>query len=230
MTELERTLAALGPEIDWPPAPDLAPRVVARVERRRFRLRLVAVALATLVVAIGAAFAVPGARTAILRFFHLGGVTVERVETLPAARERPLAAGLGEPLPRAEAERRAGLRLALPPAVHPTRFYARPGIVAALVRFEGRPVLLAAIAGEQLGLVKKFAGPAHVEPVEVNGRFGIWISGGPHVLQYQRRGVLQQIDTRLAGNTLLWLSGGDTLRIEGRLSRADAIELGESMR
>src|SRR5947208_13203898 len=89
MTELERALVALGGELDFPPAPDLVPAVRARLERRRFGRPLV-FAVALLLIAFGIAMAVPEARSAILRFLHIGAVTVERVETLPAALERPL--------------------------------------------------------------------------------------------------------------------------------------------
>src|SRR5205823_1036388 len=86
MSALELRLRALGQALELPPEPDLAPRVLERLEGRRrpFPWRRGAVlALALLVLALGAAFAVPQARSAILRFFHLGGVTVIRVETLP---------------------------------------------------------------------------------------------------------------------------------------------------
>src|SRR2546422_454294 len=102
MTELERALVALAREIDFPPEPDLRSRVRERIERKRFARPLV-LAVALLALAFGIAMAVPPARSAILRFFHIGAVTVEQVETLPAARERPLAAGLGPALPLREA-------------------------------------------------------------------------------------------------------------------------------
>ena len=93
MTDLERDLRSLGSTVAWPPTPDVASRLELRPRRRR--ALVVAVALA--VVALVAAFAVPQSRSAILRFFHLRGVTVERVGTLPPAQELPLAAGLGRP-------------------------------------------------------------------------------------------------------------------------------------
>src|SRR5207253_10658651 len=129
MTELERALVALGSEVDFPAEPDLRPRVRERLERKRFARPLV-LAVALLVVAFGIAMAVPPARSAILDFFHLGAVTVQRVETLPPAQERPLAAGLGPALTRSEAERSAGLSLVLPnfAGSPPTRYYARPGL------------------------------------------------------------------------------------------------------
>ena len=55
------------------------------------------------------------ARTAILRFFHLRGATIELVETLPPAQERSKAGGLGARVSRAEAERRSASGSLLPP-------------------------------------------------------------------------------------------------------------------
>src|SRR6188508_1463835 len=96
MTELERALVALGQELELPPQPDLAAGIRARLERRRpFGWRAVAFAAALVALAFGIAMAVPPARSAILRFFHIGAATVQRVDTLPAARQRPLVAGLG---------------------------------------------------------------------------------------------------------------------------------------
>ena len=88
MSSLEQRLQRLGQELEYPPEPDVAPAVLVRLDRRPFPWRVVAVALAVLAVAVGAAFAVPQARTTILKWFHLRGVTVERVETLPPAVER----------------------------------------------------------------------------------------------------------------------------------------------
>ena len=135
MTELERALVVLGRELDLPPEPDLRSRVRDRIERRpRYRRALVP-ALA-LLVALGIALAVPDARSAILRFFNLGAVTIERVETLPTARERPLTAGLGPALSLREAEARSGVSLVLNGPRHQGRACANR-LVRPLAR--GRP-------------------------------------------------------------------------------------------
>jgi hypothetical protein len=223
MTELERALVALGHELDFPPSPDLVPAVRARLERRPWFPRPLVFAVALLVIAFGIAMAVPPARSAILRFFHIGSITIERVETLPPARERPFAAGLGPALSRRDAERRAGLAIRLPriagPA--PTRFYAAPGLIATLLDYRGKPVLLAELAGEQVGFMKKFAGPGtRVEGVDL-GSFGLWIEGGKHVLMWDRG----QIETRLAGNVLIWLEGSTTYRLEGALNKGQMLDL-----
>src|SRR5438094_4252506 len=131
MTELERALVALGGELEFPPTPDFWPRVRERLQRRRWMRPLVfAVALGAL--AIGIAMAVPPARSAILKFFHIGAATVERVETLPPAQTRPFATGLGPA--------RAQPTLKLPAGVRPLHYYARPGLAAALVRYLGTRV------------------------------------------------------------------------------------------
>ena len=99
-----------------------------------------------------AAFAVPQARTTILKWFHLRGVTVERVETLPPAVERSQASGLGRPLSRAEAERAVGFRLALPPLAHePSRVYVvGDALASVMLRAEGRSILLSEFRGVEL--------------------------------------------------------------------------------
>jgi hypothetical protein len=228
MTELELALVALGHELDVPPAPQLAPRVRARIERRARRRRVFVLAFALGVVALGIAFAVPQARSAILRFFHLGAVTVERVETLPPAKERPLVTGLGPARPRAAAERIAGFRMTLPKFEYgtPTRYYARPGAIATSFRAP-KVVLLIELSGEQVGFAKKYAsGETKVEPAEVSGvYFGLWLSGGPHAVRWSTPSGQERATTRLAGNVLLWQAHGRTYRIEGNLSREEALRL-----
>ncbi len=224
MTELERALVSLGEAIDFPPAPDFRPAVRERLERRRF-VRPLVFAVALVIVAFGIAMAVPPARSAILRFFHIGAVTIERVQTLPPARERPLAAGLGLALPLDQAEARSGVRLVLD-APRPDRFYARPGLLATLLEYRGKPVLLAEFQGDQLGITKKLAGPGTtVQPAPI-GSFGIWIAGGRHVIYWETSpGQISRIEPRLAGNVLIWTDGGRTFRLEGALHEEQMLEL-----
>jgi hypothetical protein len=228
MTELERALQQLGLELDFPAAPDLGSRVRARIGRRRGRRALVgAVALAVLALAV--AMAVPDARSSILRFFHLGAATIERVETLPPARERPLAAGLGPALTRKEAEARAGFTLILS-GTQPRRFYARPGLLATLLQYDGKAVLLAELDGDQMGFAKKFVSPGTtVEPAPI-GSFGLWLGGGRHVLVWEAPVTgAQQIQPRLAGNVLIWTEAGRTFRLEGALDEGQMLKLGRQI-
>jgi hypothetical protein len=228
MTELERALVALGRELDLPPAPDLRSRVRERIEPRPRYRRALALALA-LLVALGIALAVPPARSAILRFFHIGGVTIERVETLPTAGVRSLVAGLGPALPLQEAERSSGVTLVLN-GPRPRRFYAQPGLIATLLDFRGKRVLLAELQGDETGISKKFVGPeTRVEAAQI-GSFGLWLEGGKHVLVWQSAsGEMRQIEGRLAGNVLIWTEGDRTYRLEGGLNRSQMLSLGRQI-
>jgi hypothetical protein len=229
MTELERALLQLGRELDLPAEPDLRSRVRERIERRPRYRRALGPALALLLIALGIALAVPDARSAILRFFHIGAVTIERVETLPAARDRPLTAGLGPALSLHEAEARSGVSLVLN-GPRPERFYARLGLIATLLHSGGKPVLLAELQADQTGIVKKLAGSGtRVEPAPI-GSFGLWLEGGRHVLIWETgAGEVRQIEPRLAGNVLIWTDGGRTFRLEGGLNRGQMLELGRQI-
>jgi hypothetical protein len=193
MTDFDRQLRAL--DVAWPPTPEL------RLELAPRRRRGVLVA-AFAAVALAAAFAVPQSRSAILRFFHLGGVTIERVGTLPPAQERPLSAGLGQ----AVGDREAALVLNGPflPSRHGTLYEQPGGIVSTLLR---GPLLLSEFGGAQF--LKKFAAGTNVEWVEVApGVQGLWLSGSPHVVFFGS-------SPRLAGNVLVWATGERTFRLEG---------------
>jgi hypothetical protein len=227
---LEQQLRALGRELVYPPEPDLAPRVLERIDRKPFPWRRVALALALLAVAIAAAFAVPQARTALLRWFHLRGVTVERVETLPQAVERSQGEGLGRPVSPAQAERELGFRLALPPFAggEPRRVYVLAGALASLIlREDGRPVLLSEFRATRFDLLKKLVGSrSTVDPVQVDGSPGLWVEGPPHTLTYfDQLGQFREKTVRIHGNVLLWTRGNLTLRLEGRLSKAEALRI-----
>jgi hypothetical protein len=228
MAELELELHEVGRLVAFPPEPDLALAVLDRLgERPAFgRRRLLVVAFAAFVAAIGVAFAVPPARTAILRFFHIGGETVERVQKLPPAERRSPVAGLAGPMSLARARDLAGFEPALPPTHG--KVYAADGIFATSL---GRQAVLTEFRAE-LGFTKKAVGPAtRIEPVTVNGRDGLWLEGAPHVVMYfDSRGVGREKIVRLAGNVLVWSRGSVTLRLEGPLTRDEALRLAEIVR
>ena len=228
MNELEQRLRELGQQLEYPPEPDVAPAVLVGLDRRPFPWRPVAVALAVVAVAIAGAFAVPQARTTILKWFHLRGATVERVETLPPAVERSQAGGLGRPLSRDQAKRAVGFQLALPPGEQPERVYVLDDALATVVlRAHGRALLLSEYRAANVDLLKKSAGGATlIESVRVNGEPGLWLEGGPHTLTYfDRRGEFRQRTVVIHGNVLLWIRGQLTLRLEGRLTKAQALRI-----
>lgn len=231
MNELELRLEELGRELVFPPAPDLAPRVRERAHGKPFPWRTAALAFAVLAAAVATAFAVPPARSAILRFFHLGGATVVRVDTLPQTVERSRADGLGEELTLAQAQRRVGARLLLPPGAKPKRAFVLGDALATVVlRYRGEQVLLSEFSSFGPGSLRKLTGAeAHVEPARVHGGEALWIVG-PHAFEYFGRSGFETAPVRVRGNVLLWVRDGLTLRLEGPLTKGRALELARLVR
>ena len=196
------------------------------------------IAVAVLVVAIGAAFAVPSARTAILRWLGLEHVRVVRVDQLPPTR-RAVASDLGTRVSLREARR------LLP--FEPLRLRAQPDAVF-VQRGPGGARLsfvYGAVARPRLTLsefqgtgvtqyIEKLVGEGtKVERVDVDGEPGLWLSGKPHAVFFENPNEPRLIypdEPLLAGNTLVWERRGLTLRIEGDLSKADALRLASSLR
>src|SRR4029453_17979453 len=83
MPDLDVALRELGRQVEFPSTPDIASSVRGRLERRRPWSRPLAIALAVLVVAIGAVLAVPPARTAVLDGLGLRHVSIVLVAQLP---------------------------------------------------------------------------------------------------------------------------------------------------
>src|SRR5438128_1940775 len=80
--------------------------------------------------------------------------------------------------------------------------------------------------GDQVFMTKKILGSAtQVEGVEL-GRYGLWLHGGKHVLMWSfGPGEPRRVDTRLAGNVLIWLVGDTTYRLEGALDKGQMLQL-----
>jgi hypothetical protein len=183
-----------------------------RHRRRRWPL---AVALAV-VLALAAAFAVPQSRGALLRFFHLGGVSVEQVDTLPPAALRE---SLGTPIDAAGAEQLLGR----PFAVAGVQLYRAGRVVSAVV--DGDLLLSQLRTGSDVAILKKFyAAGTSVTGVSLAADTpALWLQGKPHVVV-----IPPALPPRYAGNTLVWMHGPFTYRLEGRsltLERARAIAL-----
>jgi hypothetical protein len=237
MTTLEQELRTLA--VVWPPTPDLAaaiePRLGAQAPRRAW-LRPAAIAFAVLVVAVGAVLALsPGARSAFRELFHLKGVTVVRVEDLPQpSPTRPLQ--LGEQVTLAEAERRAGFDLVMPEKLgRPDEVHERKGFVTFVYRANGQPRLLFSQlrAGIAPFFVKKIAGTGtRVQSVNVRvPRDGLFLTGDPHELMFTAPNGANIFEpVFLAGTTLLWERGPLTLRLEGDLTLARALEIARSVK
>jgi hypothetical protein len=217
MTELDLDLRSLVTEVAWPPTPDVAGRLELGPQPASRRRLLIAPAVALLAIAV--ALTVPQARSAILHFLHIGGVTIERVTTLPPAAQLSLTADLGVRVTTTQAARVLGSPFALPPTKRASALYELSGVVSALLA-DPEPTLLS--ESRFIGLMKKLAsGSTRIESISIEpGVEGLWIAGAEHVY------FGPNLPPRLAGSTLLWESGGITFRLEGRtLTRTRAREL-----
>jgi hypothetical protein len=215
MIDLELELRDLAAHLDIPPAPPfLAAAAGARIARRRRHRRVLAIALAIGIFALGVAFAVPSSRASLLRFFHVRGATVTSVDRLP--RLTP-SGPLGTPV-RMDAP---PFRLLLPNGRRPEQVYAGDG--GYWLRYRGL-LLFEFESGDGATLIKKAAlGRADVEYIQVRGEPGIWI-GTRHAV------YLPGGRPRAAGHVLIWQQGQLTLRLEVAVGRERALAIARSVR
>lgn len=252
MIDIERSLDELGTRIEWPAEADLAAAVHARITaapaRRERAWRPLAYA-AAVVALVGAATLVsfPGVRTAVAEFLGLGGVAIEQGGPRPSPADE---LNLGEVVTLTEASERVDFDVVVPVALgEPDTVYLDKAVSTGQVAlaYEAGPGLPAA-PGTSLGaLITEFTGArpdeptlekvtagdpdTRVVPVTVDGDGGLWIVGAPHTIAYlERDGGVRADTVRLAGNVLLWERGEVTLRLESRLTKAEAVAVAESMR
>jgi hypothetical protein len=241
MPELERALRSVGRNLDYPATPDLSGAVrrrLAEEDRPRqplLRRHTLVVAVAVLAVAVGAVMAVPQARSTILDWLGVGGVTIRYVEELPPVDKATGDLGLGERVGLGEARMRAGFPILIPRIENldrPPRVYYRPEArqLAFLYGSEEKPKLLITQAGVGGAIEKLATMGTDVERVTIGeGMFGVWLSGDKHAIFYP--GVGEEEPFRLVGNALVFESGtGLTVRIEAEISKEEAIRIARSMR
>ena len=267
--DLDRALADLAASLEFPPTPDLAAAVTARLDQdpvaarpargRRWlggltgwrRLAVAGLAVALLAVAVLAAS--PGTREAVARRLGLRGIGVELGGPPPSTATTTsggrLDLGLGERVTLEEARRRVSFPVLVPhtgglerpDAVFVSEvvppggrvdlvWRARPGLPAS--GFTDAGLLITEFRGQTTPeFIKKVAVAGQVEFLEVDGEPAYWFSGEPHFFTYRdSAGAFREERTRLAGNTLIWQRGELTLRLEGELSKEEALRIAESMR
>jgi hypothetical protein len=252
---IERRLADLAGEVEFPPTPEIAAAIRTRVEeqaggRRTWRgpaRRTLAIGLTTLLVAGATAYAAsPAFRDALRDLLDIGGVRIERVEELPLVPERT-ELDLGEPVSMSEATRRAGFAPLVPSSSAlgpPSGVHIRDADGVAIVSLVWDPnATLPESAQTGTGLLlsefrarldhpvfRKQIADTRVVPVRIGGERGYWLRGPEHVIAYRGGGGGFVTEPRLAGNTLVWQRGPTTLRLEGEIPKARALRIARSLR
>ncbi len=234
MADLERELRELGSMLAVPDPPDVRAAVRTRIGDRaerpatQRRRRLAAVIAAAL--ALGLAVS-PQARAALAEVVRFAGVDVRWGDTdAPATPESPL-----------PGERAANLDAARDRAAFPVGVPARLGapdrvqiadsarVVSLLYGSGTNAIRLDEFDGRWEPIFEKTVMSEGVS-VDIGPAPGYWLNR-PHAVRYvDRHGVVRDETARLAGSTLLWQSGGVTYRLEGHLTRPDAIAIAESVR
>jgi hypothetical protein len=253
VTVLEVQLIGLGRAIEWPAAPD-----VTSVIRRRIRTRRPwtesrwAMAAALAIVALAALVAYTPSRDAVAGW--LFGARIHQVQVLPTISPRPSGPlgerlGLGVKITLPGASQAVTWKVLVPTSLgQPDEVYlllpvdGPPGGEVTLV-YGARPGIppssqtgVYLLVTEARGKVSsqyfdKFIGPdTTIEAVSVGGHQGLWISGSPHAFYFiDSAGNFRDETLRLAGNTLLLDFGGTVVRIEGGLTKEQALQIARSL-
>lgn len=251
MPDLERELREL--RVAWPDTPDLAAAVserlaaapAPRAPRRPLAWPAWRIAVAAVAVLIAVVMAVPPARSAVLEWIGISSVQIERREPRPSRFGADL--NLGRPVTLEQARRRAGFPVGVPAALgEPDAVYfspdpaartrvdfvyrPRPGLPRASTTGAGLLVTQLRASAEP-AIQKTIGASATLERLRVDGDPAYFISGSEHGFAYLAEGSMAFEPQRLAGNTLLVdRADGVLLRVEGELSRAEAIRIAASVR
>lgn len=238
-------------------APERRPVPSRRRLPGRWRWQRLAIAgLAAALLAAAVLVLSPGTREAVADLLGLRGIRIQIGEPRPTSTTPPsteagglgASLGLGRRTTLDEARRSVKFPVRVPTAAgfdRPDAVYvdpdqpadgrvdfvyrARPGLPASPYTEAGL-LITQFRATVDLAYIKKLSGVSEVEFLRVNGGNAFWFSQ-PHELVFiDRHGSYQQERARLAGSTLIWEQGDVTYRLEGQVSRDEAVRIAESMR
>lgn len=108
-------------------------------------------------------------------------------------------------------------------------YRARPGLPASPYTEAGLLITQFRASVDEV-FMKKLSQGTTVEFVTVAGGPGYWLPETHELAYTDRFGTFQQEQRRLAGASLIWQRGDVTFRLEGQVSREQALRIAESMR
>ena len=212
-----------------------------------------ALAAAAILVAAAALVAYPPSREAIANWVnvHTSFQRVTHLATPSPLPPGPLGArlGLGGKTTLPDAQKQVAWHIVLPSGLgEPDEVYLQPPpdapaqgeVTLVYATRPGIPVAaqtgVSVLVTEARGTVDqnffgKMIGPdTSFEPVTVDGHQGYWIEGPLHEFFFtDANGGFRSETVRLAANTLILDYGGTVIRIEGNLTKAQAVELAASL-
>lgn len=237
MTDLETALTELGHHILFPETPHVAERILSTIAdsnadsaTRTVLPRWVTVAVAAVIAAI-LLVSMPVTRRAIADMLGIGAVELSFVDSLPPV--DALRDPTGTEMTLDDARALVTFRvLSLP--IEPSKVYVDLRVPGGMITVSysgsrgGDALSITQMeATTDRGAIEKLLGPGTtVTEVDVGGDFGYWIEGEPHVvIVFDKNGAFYEDSPRLAGNTLLFVHDGVTVRIEGSLNLAQALSV-----
>jgi hypothetical protein len=259
LSSLEQELARLGGDLDWPATPDLVLAIRQRIsvrqrpQRQWFENRW-AMAATVAILALAALLAYSPSRDAIAHWFNLY-TRIQQVPHLPTPTPHPPGPlgqrlGLGDRTTLEAARAAVKWTVLLPPSLgQPDEVYLQlpplgpPGGEVTLV-YASRPGIptsgqtgVSLLITEAQGTVNKDLfgkivgqGDTTIEEVSVAGHPGYWIAGRPHIFfLIDSNGNTRDETLRLATNTLLINVDGTIVRIEGDLTKDQALQIAASL-
>lgn len=246
----ERPLRQTAAGFVYPPTPDIASQIAQRTAQQEISrpvtgyrpIRLVAGALAVIILLLGLALAIPPVRAAVLEFFQIGAIGFlvgeEPEVTEPSA--GPFLLDLAGATTLAEAAQAVDFEVLLPtyPAeLGPTdqvylQELAEPAAgdqVVVLVWLDPDQPDEALLSLYEINLPFYGIKQASIEILQetsVAGQPAFWVQG-PH--QIQLAGGDHQDWFFVEGNVLIWTEGEMTYRLESGLSLEEARRIAESL-
>jgi hypothetical protein len=256
MPELEDDLTALAMQLEWPATPTLrAFPIYVEVSREAGRSGIPrwALAAAAALLIVAGLLAYTPSRDAIAVWINLH-TNIQRLQHPPTP--SPLPSGqlgenlnLGTRVTLEEARGSTGWKITVPSSLgQPDGVYVKSppagpskGEVSLVygqrsnIPISGQTgvaVLVTEARGkvDEIYFHKMLGSDSTVEQVSVGGHPGYWISGHPHDFAFaDANGNFYSDTLRLATNTLIYDNNGTIVRIEGDLTKAQALQIAASM-
>jgi hypothetical protein len=254
--DFETQLRSVASGMDYPPTPDIARAVAARlrVPPTRSMSRTYTRSLVFALVLLASSLLIPSVRAAVLEFIQVGVVRIFRAEATPVSQEipatkMPVAATPSATLPSLLPflEQMAG-ETTLQHAQHMTEYpILLPMYPAGLGEpdrvfvqdAEGPMTILVWLDPQQPDQVKMSLhfipngswavekfSPQAIDETSVNGNPAVW-AVGPYPILFQNGEM--KVSRLVNGHVLIWENGEVTYRLETDLSMEEAVKIAESL-